>query len=129
MPRRGCDVIADPEHAELAELARGQRVGGARIAPRHVPGVLEEDAAHVLFADLLGEHRFVEVAELVFREHGKVHAGRELDRAVVRRLDPPVARERVENEILRSVGVDGAEPDGEHELGRFERDLKWPQGC
>ena len=43
-------------------------------------------------------------------------------------VSTPVARERVENEILRSVGVDGAEPDGEHELGRFERDLKWPQG-
>ena len=76
---------------------------------------------------LAGEHRFVEIAKLVFDEHRKVHPGRKLHRAVVRGLDAPVARERVEDEILWAVGGDGAEPDGKHELGRLERDLERSQ--
>ena len=35
--------------------------------------------------------------------------------------------EEVEEQFLRTVGVDRAEPDRQHELGRFERDLQRPE--
>ena len=54
-------------------------------------------------------------------------SGRQLDRAVVGRLDPTLARERIDEELLRSVGVDHPEPNRKHELRRFVCHLDRPQ--
>src|SRR5438093_6042920 len=49
----GSAGIRQPEDAELAQLVGRQGIRRARIAPGHVPRVLEEDGAHVLALDLL----------------------------------------------------------------------------
>ena len=105
-----------PVHAELAQLVRGQRISRAGIAPVHVPRVLQEHRAHLLPADLLVEQRPVEVTELLAHEDRDVHPGRQPHRAVVDGLHPALGGEGVDEELLRTVGVQGAEADREHEL-------------
>ena len=46
-------------------------------------------------AHLLGEHGFVETAELLLYEDGQVHPARKLDRSIVGRLYASILRERV----------------------------------
>src|SRR5205807_270313 len=58
-------AAVDPEDAEPAQLVVRQRIGGARVAPLHVPRVLEEHGAAILVLDLPREHRLVEGGELV----------------------------------------------------------------
>src|SRR5438094_7972844 len=45
--RRAAVIAVDPESTQAAQLLPGERIGGAGIAPVHVPGVLGEQRAHV----------------------------------------------------------------------------------
>src|SRR5262245_23435307 len=117
----------EPEDAELAQLFHRQGIGGTRIAPSHVPRVLEKGRVHVLPFHRLREHRLVERAELRLDEEGKVHARRQPHGAVVRGLHPALPRERIDVQLLRPVGVDHSETDREHELGRLVSDLQRAQ--
>ncbi len=77
LPRRNAASlwIARPEYAEPAEFIRTQRICRTRIAPGHVPGVLEKHGALVLSACLLLEHGAVKVSKLGLDELG--HFSRE----------------------------------------------------
>src|SRR6266481_4176552 len=97
-------------HSELPELLRREGVGRARVAPPHVPRVLQHHDAHVLRADLLVEHRGVELLELALDEQRHVHARRDPHGAVVRSLDAPLSAEREHEEVLGPIRVHGAEP-------------------
>ena len=122
-------VAVGPEHAQAPQLIVRERIGGAGIAPRHVPRVLGEHRAAVLVCNLPREHRLVERRELVrlFEVGGKIHVSRQLHRPVIRRFDTAVARQRVDEELLRSVRVHHAQADWQHELRRLVRDLQRSQ--
>src|SRR5262249_17570208 len=62
------------------------------------------------------EQRLVEIAELVLDVERYVDPGRQLDGAIIGGLDPAVAGERIDDEILRTVGVHGAEAERQHEF-------------
>src|SRR5258707_8591106 len=81
----------EPEDSKLPQLVRGERVGGAGVAPRHVPGVLEEDGTHLLPLDLLAEQRLVKAGELVLDEEGHLGVRGQADGAVVGGLHPALA--------------------------------------
>src|SRR2546428_107825 len=83
----GSAGIRQPEDAELAQLVGRQGIRRARIAPGHVPRVLEEHGAHVLALDLLREHRAVELSELLLDVRRQLRAGGQAHRSIVRRLD------------------------------------------
>ena len=119
--------VLDPVHAERLELIDRQRLRRAGVTPAHVPCVLGEHRAHVVTPNLFAEHRLVELAEAVLDADGQFHAGRELHGPVVGRLDAAAARERVDEQLLRPVGVHRAEPDRQHELRRRELDLQRSQ--
>ena len=53
-----------PEDAQPPQLVIRQRIGGARVAPFHVPRILEEHGAAILILDLPREHRLVEAADV-----------------------------------------------------------------
>ena len=98
--RRGHRVAAvgvQPEHAQMTQLVVRQRIGRARIAPPHVPGVLEKEHAHVLFVRLTAEHRLVEFRELssLLQIDRQIHVRRQLHRAVVRGLHASLARQGI----------------------------------
>ena len=120
-------ALREPEDAELAQLLRRERIRGAGVAPAHVPRVFQEYRAHGLALHLLGEHRPVELRELVLHVDGKVRAGRQPHGAIVRRLHPALARERVDEQLLISIGVQRAQSDGQHELRRVEGHLERAQ--
>ena len=120
-------VLLVPESAELPQLVGGEGIGRAGVAPAHVPGVLEEQRPHLLLFDLLAEHRLVEGAELVLDEQGDLGVRGEADGAVVGGLDPPLAGEGIDEQLLGAGGVDHAEADGEHELGALVGHLQRPQ--
>jgi hypothetical protein len=92
-PRLGRFV--QPEDPERLQLLAREWIGGARIAPAHVPGVLEKDRLHPLAAHLLGEERLVEVAEVLFDVSGDVLVGGEPDRPVIRRFHAAAPRQGV----------------------------------
>ena len=115
LARRRVRVVL-PEHAQAAQFLRAERLGGARVAPAHVPGVFLEHRPHVLLPDLLGEHRPVEVGERVLDVERHVHAAGQLDRAVVGGFHPAALAQREDEQLLRPVGVDHAQADGQHEL-------------
>src|SRR5437773_9202365 len=64
----------EPENSELAQLFSGERIGGARVAPAHIPGILQEHRPHVFLLDLTAEHGVIEVTEfvLVFQEERQI---------------------------------------------------------
>lgn len=58
---------------------------------------------------------------------GDVHVGRQAHRPVVGRLDAALARQRIHEELLRSIRVRHPETDREHEFRRVVGDLDRPQ--
>src|SRR5438876_12347368 len=66
----GPGARGEPENSELAQLFSGERIGGARIAPAHIPSIFREHRLHVFLLHLMAEHGLIEVAEfvLVFQE-------------------------------------------------------------
>src|SRR5215472_18066678 len=46
---RSSSALVEPKHAELPQLLVRERVGSTRIAPAHVPDILGQDGAAVLF--------------------------------------------------------------------------------
>src|SRR6266542_4885088 len=77
--RAAASLARPPPDAELAQLRVRERFGSARVAPLAVPGVLEEDRAHLLAPHLLAEERLVERAELLLHEERHVAVARQLD--------------------------------------------------
>jgi hypothetical protein len=82
--------VLDPEGTERRHLVVGQGIGGARVAPAHVPRVFEIDDAHVVLSYLMLEHGAIEVAERRFREDRDIEVGGDLHGAVVGGLDTPL---------------------------------------
>ena len=54
----------------------------------------------------------------------QLHAGWQLDRPVVRRLDAPLSREGVDHQVLRPIRIHCAQTHGQHELRRLVGDLQ-----
>ena len=53
--------LTEPEDAQARKLVQGKRIGGAGIAPIHIPSVLGEFRAHIGFLDLKFKHVPVEI--------------------------------------------------------------------
>ncbi len=117
----------DPEDAGLPQFIRRERVGGARVAPAHVPEIFSEDGAVILPRRLRFEQRLVGLRELAADERRQIDVRGQLHRAVVRRLDPAPRRQHVQHQILGSFCIQHAESDGQHEFLRLERELQRPQ--
>ena len=56
--------LIKPEDAQATKLFQAKRIGGAGIAPIHIPSVLGEYRAHIGFLDLWFKHVPVEIFEL-----------------------------------------------------------------
>src|ERR1700759_1121396 len=93
VPRSGrvTPFLIEPEDTQLTELVGGKRIGGAGIAPAHVPGVFEKNGAHVLSLHLLAEKRLVEAWELVLYEEWNLGVRGEAHGSVVGGLYPSPA--------------------------------------
>ena len=75
-----------------------------------IPGVLHEHRAHALALDCTLEHGLVEGAEILLDEQRHIDVGWQLDGAVIRGLNTAATGERVDDQILWAVGIDGAKP-------------------
>ncbi len=117
----------DPEDTELAQLLRAQGIGGARVAPAHVPGIFHHHRGAALFVDRLAVERLIGLAEPVLDHDRDLVAGRHPDGPVVRGLDPAIAGQRVEQQVLAALRVHHAEPDRQHEFRALEGDLQRAQ--
>ncbi len=125
LPSRG--LFTQPEYAQAAELSCRQRVRRARIAPGHVPRILQEYAAVVLGFHLARKHVPVEIGETAFHERGNFHIAGQPDGAVVGGLHAAGARQGVNIEILLLLRVERTEADGQHEPVAFVGDLQRTQ--
>src|SRR5688572_6957506 len=98
-------IVGSPGDAGLPQFHHLEWIGGAGIAPGHVPEILGEDDAVVLTLGLVVEHRFVEFRELalLLQPGRQLHVGGKLHGAVVRGLDAALARKHVDDEILRPL--------------------------
>ena len=124
--RRLC-IVRDPEHAGRSQLVFRKWIGGAGIAPAHVPEIFGERDAVFLLLRLLGEHRLVEAREVAFDVGRHVDIRRHLNRPIVRRLDTAVLRQHVDDHVLRPARVHHAEADRQHELLALECELQRAQ--
>jgi len=105
----GGAVSAIPLRAKLCELSLAHWRGGTRIAPARVPGIFDENAV-VLASHRLLEGRLVEIGEVILDEQRHIDVDGTLTVPIIGGLDAPVRRQRVDDQILRPVGVDGAQP-------------------
>ncbi len=73
------------------------------------------------------KHGFVELAKLVFDKDRHVHIRRQFDRLIIGGLDPALARDRKDEQLLLAFRIYGAETNGQHEILVFISDLNWAQ--
>ncbi len=125
-PKRRGAIVPDPAGAKLDQLLVRQRLAGTWVAPAHVPGIFDKHRTHVLTHDGAIEHCLVEFSELRFDVKWHVHAGRQLDGAIIGGLDPTLPRQRVDDQVLRSIGINGAQAQRDHEFRRLVTDLERP---
>ena len=122
-------VTAHPEHAGLAQLLGTERIGGAGVAPAHVPEVLGEHHLVVFTRSGGVVERLVELLELWLDERRQILVGGELHGAVVAAFHASVFGQDVDDQVLRFVRwrVQHAQAHRQHELFALEGELQRSQ--